>query len=74
VLVEHNHGKLWQGYAIAIFVLGVSVFLGTNILLVENMTSTLFILGVMIMLIGTSILMFKGVNDQKRNCPNCQSL
>jgi len=73
-LIEHNHGKLWQGYAIAIFVLGVSVFLGTNIFLVESLTSTLFIVGVMSMLIVTSILMIKGVNDQKRNCPNCQSL
>ena len=69
---EHNHGKLWQGYAITFFVLGTAIFLGTNIWLVDNLTSILFILGVMAMLIIASVLMFKGVIEKRDECDLCK--
>jgi len=69
---EHNHGKLWMGYAITFFMLGTSIFLGTTIWLVDNMNSGLFILGVMAMLIIASALMFKGVLEKRDECEICK--
>jgi len=72
MMPEHNHGKLWQGFAITFFMLGTSIFLGTTILLVDNLTSGLFILGVMAMLIIASVLMFKGVLEKRDECDLCK--
>lgn len=69
---EHNHGKLWMGYAITFFMLGTSIFLGTTIWLVDNMNSGLFILGVMAMLVIASALMFKGVIEKRNECEICK--
>jgi hypothetical protein len=72
MMPEHNHGKLWQGYAITFFILGTAIFLGTNIWLVDNLISGLFILGVMGMLIIASVMMFKGVIETRDQCEICK--
>jgi apolipoprotein N-acyltransferase len=73
VLVEeHNHGKLWIGFAISFFMFGVAVFLAFTMRLAEELFNQLFIAGVSLMVLVASILMLRGVFQKRDECPICK--
>ena len=69
---EHNHGKLWMGFAISFFMFGIAVFLAFTIRLAEEFINQMFIAGVALLLLFTSILMLRGVFQKRDDCPICK--
>ncbi len=70
--MEHNHGKLWQGFAIAFFMFGVGVFLAfTGGQSVETQNK-LFVYVVALFVIIGGIIMLRGVFQSRDNCPICK--
>jgi len=69
---EHNHGKLWIGFAISFFMFGVAVFLAFTMRLAEDLFNQMFIAGVALMVLVASILMLRGVFQKRDECPICK--
>jgi len=70
--MEHNHGKLWQGFAIAFFMFGVGIFLAFTGSPVVEIESKLFVYGVAVMVILGGAIMLKEIFKDRDNCPICK--
>ena len=70
--MEHNHGKLWQGFGIAFFMFGVAIYLTFTVSDIVEVQSKLFAYGVAIFIIIAGIIMLKGIFSARDNCPICK--
>ncbi len=70
--MEHNHGKLWMGFAISFFMFGVGIFLAIISSSSTTFDGRMFSLGVGIFLIIGAVIMVRGVFQKRDECPICK--
>ena len=70
--MEHNHGKLWIGFALSFFMVGVGLFLAYISSSSTTLEGKIFSLGMGIFVILASIMMLRGVFQKRDECPICK--
>jgi len=68
---DHNHGKLWQGYLIVIFIFSIGVFTIYTGFLSDDFINRGFIFFVSALLIVASYIIHKEIRKDIFDCPIC---